>query len=59
MADAGGSWTDKQDELMWIKENSHKPDSFRDEIKRLDIYDNGAAMIAGTGHIINDQAETV
>lgn len=49
-----GERSDKQFELNWIANNSVKPDSFRYEIKRLDLFDNGTAMISGTGHVYND-----
>lgn len=54
MIDQGGNWYRKVDELDWIKEHTTKHDSFRYEIKRLDIYENGTAVVAGTGHIYND-----
>lgn len=54
LIDQDGGWYTKQDELNWIKKNATKHDSFRYEIRRLDILPNGTAVIAGTGHIIND-----
>ena len=59
MIDAGGTWSDKAGELEWIKEHAMEHDSFRYEIKRLDVLDNGTALICGTGHIINDSIETI
>ncbi|MEO9513029.1 MAG: hypothetical protein ABJN84_14075 [Flavobacteriaceae bacterium] len=59
MIDANGIWSNKTIELEWIKENSMDVDSFFYEIKRLDILDNGTALICGTGHIINDSTETI
>lgn len=59
MVDAGGNWSNKAKELEWIKEHSMQHDSFYYEIKRLDILDNGTALICGTGHIINDSTETI
>ncbi len=59
MIDAGGTWSDKAGELEWIKENAMQHDSFHYEIKRLDVLDNGTALICGTGHIINDSIETI
>lgn len=56
--DASGLWVTKEDEMNWIKENKTEHDSFFYEIKRLDIYENGTAVVAGTGHIINDSIET-
>ncbi|MCE7995352.1 MAG: nuclear transport factor 2 family protein [Roseivirga sp.] len=46
-----GTWTTKADELAYIKDNKPSYDSFRFEIKRLDIFENNTAVIAGKGHI--------
>lgn len=51
LIDAEGNWFNKQDELDYIKKNKPSYDSFRFEIKRLDIFENGTAIVAGTGHI--------
>lgn len=59
MIDASGEWSNKAKELEWIKENAMVNDSFYYEIKRLDVLDNGTALICGTGHIINDSTETI
>ena len=59
MIDQSGNWTTKQDELDWIKKNTAKNDSFRYEIKRLDVLDNGTAFICGTGHIEKDSIKTI
>lgn len=58
MIDNEGGWSDKSGEMEWVKSSTFKPDSFYYEIKRLDIFDNGTAIIAGTGHILNDSSET-
>lgn len=59
MIDAGGTWSNKSGELKWIKENAVHYDSFHYEIKRLDVLDNGTALICGTGHIQNDSTKTI
>ncbi|MBK8564220.1 MAG: nuclear transport factor 2 family protein [Saprospiraceae bacterium] len=59
MIDADGNYTDKQFELNWIKSNVVKHDSFYYEIKRLEIFGNGTAVVAGTGHIFNNDAYSV
>lgn len=59
MVRANGEWSTKREELNWIKNNKPGYDSFRFEIKRLDIYDNGTAVVSGTGHIINDTVRTI
>ncbi|WP_425390942.1 nuclear transport factor 2 family protein [Ekhidna sp.] len=56
LIDQSGGRYGKKDELAWIKEHALAHDSFYYEIKRLDIYENGTAVIAGTGHIFNDTA---
>ena len=59
MIDASGGWYTKMDELDYLKTKPAAPDSFHYEIKRLDIFENGTAIISGTGHIFNDSSETV
>ncbi len=49
---ADGNWSDKDKELAYIQKNKPNYDSFEYEIKRLDIYKNGTAIIAGEGHVI-------
>lgn len=59
LIDQDGNWYTKQDELDWIKEHSTDHDSFRYEIKRLDILENGTAIICGTGYIVNDSTKSI
>ncbi|MEN8787897.1 MAG: nuclear transport factor 2 family protein [Flavobacteriaceae bacterium] len=59
MIDGAGNWSDKNNELAWIRENASAPDSFYYDIKRLDALENGTALICGTGHIFNDSTHTV
>lgn len=54
-----GEWSDKEKQLERIKRTAMDHDSFRYEIKRLEVLENGTAIIAGTGHIINDGKESV
>ena len=58
MVRADGAWSNKAKELEWIKHNAFVNDSFYYEIKRLSIYENGTAIIAGTGHVFNDGKES-
>jgi len=51
MIDASGNWSTKQQELSYIKSNKPSYDSFRFEIKRLEIFENNTAIVAGIGHI--------
>lgn len=59
MIDGSGKTFKKKDEIAWIKKHATKHDSFRYEIKRLDIYKNGTAIVAGTGHIRNDSTYSI
>ncbi len=53
-----GEWSNKAKELDWIKNHAMTHDSFHYEIKRLDVFENGTAIVAGTGHIVNDSTKT-
>ncbi len=57
MIRASGEWSDKQKELAAL-ETLTAPDSFRFEIKRLDIFPNGTAVVAGTGNILHGNKKT-
>tara|TARA_R110002073_G_scaffold128999_5_gene275222 strand:+ start:18938 stop:19414 length:477 start_codon:yes stop_codon:yes gene_type:complete len=54
-----GEWSNKAKQLDRIKKIAMSHDSFRYEIKRLEILENGTAIIAGTGHIINNNKESI
>lgn len=45
-----GVWSDKAIELERVRTTKPAYDKFRFEIKRLDIFENGTAIVAGTGH---------
>ena len=49
--DAGGNRSTKPEELDYIRKNKPSYDSFRFEIKRLQIFENQTAVISGTGLI--------
>ncbi len=51
MIDADGNWSTKAEELEWIRKNKPGYDSFRFVIRRLEIVENGTAVVAGTGVI--------
>jgi hypothetical protein len=59
MIDDEGNGSDKKAEMDWIKNNKWSRDSFYFEIKRFDILENGTAIVAGTGHIVEDSSETI
>ncbi|WP_075344638.1 nuclear transport factor 2 family protein [Tenacibaculum agarivorans] len=54
-----GEWSNKAKQLERIKKFAMNHDSFRYEIKRLEILQNNTAIIAGTGHIINDNKKSI
>ena len=54
MIDAEGNTFTKAGELVWIKKNEWKVDSFRYEIKRLETWPNGTAIVSGMGHMLSD-----
>jgi len=49
MVDAEGNWSTKADELEWIRSNPPSYDALVFEIIRLDIFENGSAIVAGRG----------
>lgn len=51
---ADGFYSNKEIEMDYIKNNEYRYDSFRFEIKRFDIFENGTAIVSGTGHILID-----
>jgi ketosteroid isomerase-like protein len=57
LIDAGGEVTNKRDELAYIK--AHKPGytSFVYTIDRLDVFENGTAIVSGTGLVTGTDPE--
>lgn len=51
MVDGDGNWSAKADELAWLSKNKPAYDSLVFSIRRLDIFENGTAIAAGTGTI--------
>ena len=49
-----GEWSNKQLQMERIKAGPADNDSFRFEIKRLEVFENGTAIVGGTGHIWKD-----
>lgn len=58
MVTADGEWSNKALQMERIKTSPMDHDHFSYEIKRLEVLENGTAIIAGTGHIINNSVET-
>ena len=57
MVDAEGNWSTKAQELEYVRTNRPSYDSLRFIIKRLDIFKNGTAVVAGTGIIRGNDGE--
>ena len=51
MIDADGGWSSKAEELEYVRKHKPSYDSFRFVIKRLEIFENDSAVVAGTGVI--------
>lgn len=51
MIDAEGNWSTKSGELAYIKVNKPSYESFRYEIKRLEVFENNTAVVAGIGYV--------
>ncbi len=51
MIGSDGEYSTKQEQIQYVK--THKPNyvSFKFEIKRLEIFENGTAIVSGTGTI--------
>ncbi len=59
MIENNGDWSNKEKEMEYIQNNKPSYDSFSYEIKRLEILENGTAVICGTGHIIADSIHSI
>jgi hypothetical protein len=57
MVDGDGNWTTRADELEWVSNNKPGYDSLTFELKRLDVFENGTAIAAGTGTIRGTDAD--
>ena len=53
MIQGNGKWYTKADEMEYIKKHKPSYESFKFVIKRLDIFENGTAVVAGKGIIKN------
>lgn len=57
MIDAEGAWSSKAEELKYVRTHEPGYDSFRFITKRLEIFENDSAVVAGTG-LITDGSGT-
>lgn len=51
MIGSDGEYSNKKDQMDYIREHKPSYDSFRFEIRRLEIFENNTAVVSGTGHI--------
>jgi hypothetical protein len=51
MIDADGNWSTKREELEYVRKNRPGYDTFAFSIQRLELFENGTAVVAGTGTI--------
>lgn len=56
--DEHGAVADKADELAWLRRNALSLDAFVYTIHRLDVFDNGTAIVSGEGDILDDGSRT-
>lgn len=57
MVDADGNWFTKQDELDYIRKNKPGYDSLVFVVKRLDVFENDSAIVAGEGTVRGKDTE--
>lgn len=57
MIDAEGAVSMKADELAWARDNRPGYERFRFEIDRLDVFENGTAVVSGRGIVEGRDAE--
>jgi hypothetical protein len=51
LIDGDGGWFTKKDELEYIGKNKPAYDSLVFKVKRLDVFENGTAIVAGEGTV--------
>jgi len=51
LIDADGNWFTKQDELDYIRDNKPAYESLVFRVKRLEVFENGSAIVAGEGTV--------
>lgn len=57
LIDAEGGWSDKATELAFVARKRWINRSFRFEIKRLEVFENGTAIVAGRGVAIGPESD--
>lgn len=54
---ASGNWSTKQDELDYVAKHRPAYRAFRFEILRLEVFENGSAIVAGRGVVTGDASD--
>jgi predicted TIM-barrel fold metal-dependent hydrolase len=57
LIDPDGGWSDKATELAHVAERRWINRSFRFEIRRLEVFENGTAIVAGRGVVIGPESD--
>lgn len=57
MVDPDGNWSDKAAELDYVSKHKTKNRSFRFEIRRLEVFENGTAVVAGRGVVVGPESD--
>lgn len=55
MIDPDGGWSNKAAELEYVSKHKTVNRSFRFEIRRLEVFENGTAIVAGRGVVIGPE----
>lgn len=57
MIDGEGGWSNKEKEIEHVRRSKWINKSFRFEIKRLEVFENGTAVVAGRGVAIGPESD--
>lgn len=57
MIEPDGAWSNKAAELDYVSKHKTKNRSFRFEIRRLEVFENGTAIVAGRGVVIGPESD--
>lgn len=52
-----GAWSSKRQELDYVSRHRMQNKSFRFEIRRLEVFENGTAVVAGRGVVIGPASD--
>ena len=57
MIDSEGNWSNKEKEMEYVRNNPPSYDTLYFEILRLDVFENGTAIVAGKGVVLGTDSE--